>query len=366
MSLFRRIFLSHLLTIFVTCAAFAAAVGIVSPGFYRDQLDSVLLLVTPEWAGLRVTLEEGQRRVILYSLLVAFPPAALLAALTAYLETRRIAAAVGKLAEGSREIARGRYGRRLTIRGEDELAEIGHHFNTMAEALEGAAKSRARMVSTVAHELRTPLSNLRSHTEALVDGVFSAEEASSIITREVSILQRITDDLLLVARVEAGEVELRLEPQSPEALLADAHERFVHAFEDKGVALELMPAEGLPAVRGDRERIGQVLGNLLSNALSYSPPGGRVTLAVQAQERTVRFSVADTGPGISPEDQPHVFRRFYRADAARKGGEHRLGVGLTVAKGLVEAMGGRMGLESELGRGSTFFFTLPPATVNGS
>jgi signal transduction histidine kinase len=366
MSLFRRIFLSHLLAIFVTCAAFAAAVGVVSPGFYREQLDSVSMFVTPEWAWLRVTLEKGQRHVILYSLLVAFPPAALLAAGTAYLETRRITSAVSKLAKGSREIARGRYGQRLTIQSRDELAEIGGHFNEMAEALEGEAKNRARMVSAVAHELRTPLANLRSHTEALVDGVFSPEEASYIITREVSILQRITDDLLLVARVEAREVELRLEPQPPEALLADAYERFLHAFEDKGVALELAPTEALPAVRGDRERAHQVLGNLLSNALSYTPPGGRVTLAAQAQECAVRFSVADTGPGISPADQPHVFRRFYRADAARKGGEHRLGVGLTVAEGLVEAMGGRIWLESEAGRGSIFFFTLPPATAEGN
>ena len=366
MGLFRRIFLSHLLTIFVTCAAFAAAVGVVSPGFYRDQLDSVLLLVTPEWAGLRLTLEKGQRRVILYSLLVAFPPAALLAAGTAYLETRRITAVVRRLADGSREITEGRYERRLEVKNRDELGDVARYFNRMAEALEGAAKSRARMVSTVAHELRTPLTNLRSHTEALVDGIFSAEEASAIITREVSILQRITDDLLLVARVEAGEVELRLAPQLPKVLLADAHERVVHAFEDKGVALEVPPAEELPAVRGDRERVGQVLGNLLSNALSHTPPGGRVALAVQAQGEVVRFSVADTGPGISPEHQPHLFRRFYRADAARKGGEHRLGVGLAVAKGLVEALGGRIWLESELGRGSTFFFTLPLATANGS
>lgn len=362
MGLFGRIFLSHLLTIFVTCAVFAAAVGVVSPGFYREQLDSISLFVTPEGAWLRLTLERGQRRVILYSLLVAFPPAALLAAGTAYLETRRITSAVGKLAEGSRAISRGRYGQRLTIQSRDELGEIGGHFNTMAEALEGEAKSRSRMVSTVAHELRTPLTNLRSHTEALIDGVFSPEEASYVMAREVSILQRLTNDLLLVARVEAREVELRLEPLPPGALLADAYERFLHAFEDKGIALELAPAEALPAVCGDRERAHQVLGNLLANALSYTPPGGRVTLAAQAQGDVVRFSVADTGPGISPADQPHVFKRFYRADAARKGGKHRLGVGLTVAEGLVEAMCGRIWLESEASRGSTFFFTLPLAT----
>jgi len=378
MRLFSRIFLSHLLSILVACLAFAGAVGLVSPEFYRRQLDTVFLLVTPEWAWLRVSLEEGQQRVMLLSLLASFPVSVLLAAGTAYFEARRITAAVRRLAEGSREIAEGRYGRRLEVGSQDELGAIALHFNRMAEALEGAARSRAEMIGAVVHEVRTPLAHLRSYAEALADGVLPAEEATRAIVREVSLLHRITDDLLLVARIEAGEVALQLAPHRPEELLADAQERFVHAYEDEGVGLEVALAKGLPQVRADRERAHQVLGNLLSNALYHTPTGGCVRVGAEPQGDGVRFFVADNGPGIPPEHLPHLFERFYRVDgradaqgdeqgdAGRSRSHRRLGTGLTIAKGLVEAMGGSMWVESEPGRGSTFFFTLPSAAGSRS
>lgn len=359
MRLFGRIFLGHLLTVVIACLAFAAAIWVISPEFYRQQLDSIFLLVTPQQASLRVRLEEGQQRVMLMSLLASLPVSVLLALGTAYLETRRVTAVVGRLAEGSREIAEGRYGRRLEVRSDDELGAIALHFNRMAEALEEADRSRAQMVGVVAHEIRTPLSNLRNHAEALSDEVLRPEEAVSTILREVSILQRITNDLLMVARVEARDVKLQLVPNAPQELVTDAHERFVHAFEDESVTLELEVAGTLPVVCADRERVGQVLGNLLSNAFRYTPPGGRVTMGAQLQGEFVQFSIADGGPGISTEHLPHLFERFYRVDPESSRSDRHLGVGLTVAKGLVEAMGGNIWVESELGRGSTFFFTLP-------
>ena len=352
----RRIFLSHLLTLSVACLVLAGVFNLVSPEFYRQQLDSVALLVTPEWVWLRVSLEHGQRRTVLLSLLVSLPISALFAAGTAYAETRRIASAVEKLAKGSREIARGRYGERLEIRG-DELGALALHFNQMAAALQEADENRHQLVRAVVHEVRTPLSNLRGYAEALEDGVMTQGEVVEVISREVSLLRRVTDDLSLVTQIEAGSA-LQLRPERPQDLIMDAYERFIHAFEDNGITLQIDAADALPSVSADRERVGQVLGNLLANALLYAPGGERVTLgAHSAAADEVQFFVSDEGPGVPHEQQPHLFRRFYRADAHEQG----MGIGLTVAKGLVEAMGGSIGVASEPGRGSTFFFTLRKA-----
>lgn len=356
----RRIFLSHLFIILVTCLVFAGVLGLVSPEFYQRQLDNITVLATEEWLWLRVSLEEGQRRTVLLSLLVSLPFAALLAAGTAYWETRRISSAVEELAQGSREVAEGNYAKRLAERG-DELGEIAHHFNQMARALERADEDRRQLINAVVHEVRTPLSNLRSHAEALADGVMSSEEVASVLVREVNMLHRITDDLLLVTRLAAGESAVQLSQEQPRDLVNDAFERFVHAFEDHGRTLNLTLPDVLPVVLADRERVGQVFGNLLTNALLYTPKGTAVVIGAEARRSGVRFFVSDDGPGISAEHRPHLFARFYRADAGRNRQDQRMGVGLTVAKGLVEAMDGTIGVESTSGEGSTFFFTLPRA-----
>ena len=309
----RRIFLSHLLTLSVACLVLVGVFNLVSPEFYRQQLDSVALLVTPEWIWLRVSLEAGQRRTVLLSLLVSLPISALFAAGTAYAETRRIASAVEKLAKGSREIARGRYGERLEMRG-DELGALALHFNQMAAALQEADENHRQLVRAVVHEVRTPLSNLRGYAEALEDGVMTQGEVVEVIAREVSLLRRVTDDLSLVTQIEAGSAT-QLRPERPRDLITDAYERFIHAFEDNGITLQIDAADALPSVSADRERVGQVLGN----ALLYAPGGERVTLgAHSAAADEVRFFVADGGPGVPHEQQPHLFRRFYRADTAAR------------------------------------------------
>ena len=363
MRLFNRIFINHVLIVFVVCTLFAAAAKIIAPTLYQGHLNYVLLALPLHWKWLPLMLEQAKQHVIMYSLLVSLPLAALIATATARLGTQRITAMVRQLAEESRELARGHYGHRVEIQGTEELTEIGRHFNQLAEALEQADHQRAAMVGVVAHEIKTPLSNLRAYAEALADGVLPPEEVSRIIMREMSILNRITDDLLLVSRVEAGQIALQLAPQRPEVLLVDAQERFTPVFQDKGIVLETSTAERLPTVSGDRERIGQVLGALLANAHYHTPQGGCVTLTVQANEGAALFSVDDNGPGILEHHQPYLFERFYQADAASNRRDRKLGIGLTVARGLVEAMGGRIWVESKGGQGSTFFFTIPFANT---
>ena len=359
MRLFGRIFVSHLAAILVACVVLVIAVGIVSPEFYNAHIDRAVHSESAGSPELQVALERGHHRIMLLGLLVSLPFSILLAALTAYLQTRRIVAAVHALVGGSHEIAGGQYRKRLEVPGRDELAELALHFNQMAEALEATETNRIGLIGTVAHELRTPLAALQGYAEALLDGAMPPEGAAVAITREVGVMRRVTGDLLLVARVEAGVIDLRPALHPVGELISDVQDRFSLAFEDRRVALVVDVAEELLQVYADGERVSQVLGNLLSNALRYTPPGGEVVLGARAHDDGVQFRVSDSGPGIPAEYQSRIFERFYRADAARSRGESGIGIGLTVAKGLVEAMGGRIWLESEVERGSSFYFTLP-------
>lgn len=183
------------------------------------------------------------------------------------------------------------------------------------------------------------------------------EHAAQSISREIGAMDRLVRDLSLVSRVEAGKVELHLKAVDPHALLQVVRERFATPFEEKGVQLQVTEAV-LPNIRADEERTLQVLTNLLGNALRYTPAGGNVTVNAQPVGQFLHFSVVDSGAGIPAEHLPRIFERFYRADPARSRSESGSGVGLTIAKGLVEAMGGRMNVSSGAGRGSTFSFTL--------
>jgi histidine kinase len=358
MRLFTRILLSHLLVVLVVSVSLIVLAGVVSPFFYRDHVE-LLVEPTEDGIALRQQLSYGHQRTMVRAFLSSLPLALLLAAATAYLEARRIAKVVDRTARASRELAEGRYDKRLKVTGSDELAEIARHFNQLAEALERHERSRNELVASIAHELRTPLSALQGYGEAMSDGVLSPQAGSAAINREVKAMRRVVEDLFLVARLDARAVGLRPTLCGTGDLLFDAYDRFTTVFEDKGVDLRLEGAGPRTEVYVDRDRMIQVLSNLLSNALRHTPAGGSVTLGARADGGEVRFYVTDTGEGIAEEHKPFVFERFYQADAARSRRGHGSGLGLTVAKGLVEAMGGRIGFESALGSGSSFYMTLP-------
>ncbi|PZA06132.1 MULTISPECIES: cell wall metabolism sensor histidine kinase WalK [unclassified Meiothermus] len=359
--MFTRLFLTHLLAALVAVVALLGFAEWLAPRFYQKHIEQMAAAMGPQGPDLHADLERGLRSTLTAAWLASLPLAGLLAAGTAWVVSRRVSHSVRLLARGSREIAQGHYRNRLKVQGHDELASLAQDFNRMAEALERVEQSRIELIGSVAHELRTPLAGLQGYAEALADGVLPPEQAADRIRHEVRAMRRLVEDLSLVSRVEAGAVEIRPQALDPAEALRQAAERFALAFREQGVALELeLPAQ-LPAVRADPERLQQVLSNLLSNALRHTPPGGEVGLKAEPARGGVRFSVRDTGPGIPPEHQARVFERFYRVDPARSRQEGGSGVGLTVARGLVEAMGGNMGLESEVGHGSTFWFTLPPA-----
>ncbi len=220
---------------------------------------------------------------------------------------------------------------------------------------------RRDFIANLSHELRTPLAALRALAETLLSGALKDSEAASRfvarIAEEVAALGRLVDDLTDLTRLESGQVSLRLAPESPRALLAEAAERARLEARRAGLSLHWEAPDDLPLVLADRARILQVLANLVNNALRFTPRGGEVHLSAVQEGDVVRFSVHDTGIGIPKEHLPRIFERFYKVDAARQQGG--TGLGLAIVKHIVEAHGGQVGVESEVGKGSTFWFTLP-------
>jgi two-component system phosphate regulon sensor histidine kinase PhoR len=222
---------------------------------------------------------------------------------------------------------------------------------------------RRDFISNVSHELRTPLATLKALTETLQEGALEdplmARRFLEQMDKEIDNMTQLVRELLELSRIESGKVPLNRQPISPSVLLENAASRMRLQAERVGLALEVLTDPNLPMVLADRERIEQVLINLLHNAIKFTPPGGRIELGAQRREGEVVFYVKDTGVGISPESLPRIFERFYKADQSRSGGG--TGLGLSIARHTVEAHGGRIWAESEVNRGSTFFFSLPIA-----
>jgi len=242
---------------------------------------------------------------------------------------------------------------------------VAQAFNQMTAALEEAERQRRNMVADIAHELRTPLSVLQGNLQAILDDVYPLnKEEIARLYDETRLLGRLVDDLRELALADAGQLRLNLQPLKVAPVVQATVESLSLAAENQGVALSAELPEDLPLVRADPDRLGQVLRNLVVNALQHTPAGGSVVVRAATIAGAVEISVADTGEGIAPEDLPHVFERFWRADASRSWDKRwagGTGLGLSVAQSLVEAQGGRIWAESALGRGSTFRFTLPLA-----
>lgn len=290
--------------------------------------------------------------------------AALLTAMAASLViSRRIVAPLYRMMDVTRRLAAGQYGERVQELGRDEMGDLGRSFNRMAEALQQGEEMRQELVANVAHELRTPLAAIKGYIEGLMDGVMPAStDTYGIIYREADRLHHLVEDLQELSQVEAGQVRLTLAPLDPGALVWEGIEKLRPQYAAKNVAVESRLLSTLPPVLADEHRIGQVLLNLLDNALQYTPSGGSVTVEARQQDKAVAISVRDTGIGIPPEHLPHIFTRFYRVDKSRSRAGGGSGIGLTIAKHLVEAHGGTITAASQPGSGSTFTFTLPLAS----
>ena len=276
------------------------------------------------------------------------------------------------LNRAAKEIARGELNVRVPVMGNDEMASLARTFNEMATQLQVADRKqrelddlRRNLIAWAGHDLRTPLASIQAIVEALADGMVEDEETEHrylrTAQREIRSLSLLIDDLFELAQLDAGGLRLDWAPNSLSDLISDTIESFAELAARQGVTLTGSPCAGVDPVFMDAQQIGRVLSNLLGNALRHTAPGGAVHLEAKRDETGVEVSVRDTGEGIDTKDLPHIFERFYRGEKSRSRATGGAGLGLAIAKGLVEAHGGAMGVESTPGEGTRFYFTLPAA-----
>ena len=364
-SLRGKIFLAHLLVIGVgVVTLFGATLGIAPTLF--DRLMATMMGPNASslgglMAGMAETTAQAFRSAMLQALLLSAGAATLAAVAVSLFVSTRIVTPIQQLLAASRRIASGHYAERVPAVQTDELGALAAQFNTMAAELEAAERRRVALIGDVAHELRTPLSTIEGYTEGLLDGVVApGEQTWALLHDEVGRLRRLVHDLQELSRAEARQLPLHMRACQPAELVEQAVARIAPQFAEKGIRLTRDVPAGLPAVQADGDRIIQVLINLLGNALRYTPEGGAVRVSAERKEGGAAFHVADNGVGIAPEHLAHLFERFYRVDKARSRALGGSGIGLTIAKAIVEAHDGRIWASSPgPDQGATFSFTLP-------
>ncbi|MHB1006030.1 MAG: sensor histidine kinase [Chloroflexota bacterium] len=370
--LYTKLLISYLIVVAVGALTLAIVMSLVTPLFY-DQLMANMMrgMMGGSTGGMMgggarpgdVSVAATFRETVTYSLLVATGVSSVAALAVSLYVSRRLGEPVQRLAAASRRIAAGHYAERVDASSNDEVGDLAHSFNEMAASLEETERRRVALVGDVAHELRTPLSTIEGYAEGLMDGVVEpSPETFALLHTEAGRLRRLVDDLQELSRVEARQVSLHPRPTPPSRLLQAAAMRLGPHYAEKGVQLSVDAGSDLPAVMADEDRAVQVLTNLLGNALRYTPNGGRVEATASRRGDVVAFTVADSGAGIAAEHLPHLFERFYRADRSRSRAGGGSGIGLTIAKHLVELQGGSIVATSPgPGQGATFTFTLPQA-----
>lgn len=292
---------------------------------------------------------------------IALGVAAVVAALLARLFAEREGRRLERLGEATAEIAGGDLGARVEIEGDDEVAAVGVAFNEMANQLEAARRREREFLVSVGHELRTPLTTIGGYAEAMQEGKVPGEDLQRVATvlgAESARLGRLVEDLMLLARIEAREFGLRPEEMDLAGHLRGVLEGFRGRADDAGIRLEADLAD-VGTVTGDPDRIAQMVGNLVENALRYTPEGGTVRLTLHEESRGLVIAVADTGPGIAETDVPHIFERLYVTNRYRALRPEGSGLGLSIVRELAGSMGAATEVDTGEGSGTTIRVVLP-------
>lgn len=370
-----KLFLAFAAVIAVGVITVWVAIGFAAPRFFEQQMAGMMQMMGGAGGmmgsatgatgspSMDVAITAAFREAVTQGLVVASVAAILMAVLASLFVTRRIVGPLQRLAAASQRIADGHYAERVPVTSRDELGDVARSFNAMATTLEATERRRRELIGDVAHELRTPIATLEGYLEGLLDGVVEPGPTTwARLHGEAGRLRRLVDDLQELSRAEAHQIPLTLRPTEPSAIVKVSVDRLAASFDEKGIVLHSEIPPELPPVRADADRAVQVLSNLLSNALRYTPAPGKVQLMLRALDGVVEFTVIDSGVGIAPVDLPRVFERFCRVDKSRSRALGGSGIGLTISKALVESMGGHISAVSAgPGQGSTFTFTLPRA-----
>jgi signal transduction histidine kinase len=361
-----KLVLSHLTVIAVGLLVLALSTAFIAPVDFSQHMGNMRGIGGSGMMGsvmqaLETEIESNFRTSLTNALIIAGVAALLVAAgLSGYI-ARRIVRPIRQLVAASQRIAAGHYNERLNFHQDDEIGELTHNFDRMAAALAETETMRQQLIADVSHELKTPLASIKGYMEGLQDGVIApTAETYQLVHREADRLHRLVQDLQELSRAEASQLHPEIRSCRAADLMNEATASLRPQFEDKGIMLTVdLPPESL-SVRADPDRMRQVLINLLGNGLQYTSAGGHVTVKTTRDGDMLRFSVTDTGSGLAQGDLERVFQRFFRVDKSRARASGGSGIGLTIARHIVEAHGGRIWAESTgLGQGSAFHFTLP-------
>ena len=357
-----RLFAGQLIVLVAGALTAGLVATIIGPPIFHEHLlQAGHQSNSPELAHIEIAYRDAS----LISVGVGLVISLLAATAVTWFLTRRLGRPLDQVTHAARELSAGHYRTRVPMVGSGtELETLADAFNTMAARLEGVEDTRRRMLSDLAHELRTPIATLSAYHEGLHDGLVTlGPESRAALTEQIKRLARLADDIDEVSTAEEGRLDLDLGNHSVSDLLWAAHEGMRERYATQGVNLviDLPEAAGLH-VKVDRQRIGQVLANLLTNALRATPPRGTVTVAAHREGPAVKITVTDNGEGMTPEQIEHAFERFYRGDSARTRDRTGSGIGLTISKAIVAAHGGGLDAASGgRGDGATFTITLPTA-----
>ncbi|MCC6893236.1 MAG: HAMP domain-containing protein [Anaerolineae bacterium] len=298
------------------------------------------------------------------ALLIGAIGAISLALLIGILLSRQFLRPLNELTSAIHAMKQGHLNQQVQVRTRDELGDLVQTFNQMSAEIHRVNQQRQQMTADIAHELRTPLMVLSGYIEALRDGTLPATaERFDAMNQEAAQLKRLVEDLRTLSLADAGKLKLAYQTVKPAELLAQVKQSFEPLVQEQQVALKLDVEQELPTVQIDPERMVQVLANIVSNALRYTPNGGTVTLEARYSHDAIELAVSDTGKGIPAEKLPNIFERFYRVEESRYQSEGESGLGLAIAKSIVEAHHGTIAAKSDVGRGTSVIIRLKPSTI---
>jgi signal transduction histidine kinase len=264
------------------------------------------------------------------------------------------------LTSAAQSITRGQLEQQVTVRSNDEIGQLASAFNSMSQEVARVNQLRRQMTADIAHDLRTPLTVISGYIESMRDGDLKpTPDRFALIYSEIERIQNLVGDLRTLSLADTGELSLNVQSISPKNFLEHASSLFRHQAELQNVSIDVKASPDLPEIQVDEARMIQVLGNLITNALRYTPAGGKVTLSARSSEDTLEICVQDTGEGIAADELPHIFNRFHRGDKSRHSETGETGLGLAIVKALVELHGGSTSAESSPDQGTTICLSFP-------
>ncbi|MGB5771020.1 MAG: HAMP domain-containing sensor histidine kinase [Crocosphaera sp.] len=359
LSLGTRLFLSHLLVMFVGLGSFIFLAKISSPRMFIVRLEKLEQQGLFTVRSARTYLVKGFKTAWNNSAIWSVIFGVSAAGGVSYIVSRRTIKPLNQMKEITQKLAAGHLEERMPESEIPEWNQLGNSFNIMANSLEGVEKRRRELISDMTHELRTPLTVMRGYLEELANGsIEPSPELYSNLVKETRRLERLIHDLQALSKAEAGYLSISLHPINIIPLLTSLLERFSDQIMDNGPIIQLECPSNLPQVLADSDRTEQILVNLIGNAICYTETG-TITVKTWSEKKQVWVAIIDTGIGIKSEDLPYVFERFWRADKSRSRYSGGTGIGLAITRRLVELQGGKIEVESELGKGSIFRFSLP-------